>query len=277
MAIFTLASKVKLFYQLDGNPDKPLLILIHGYGSNHTTFDKLAPHLLDDFFIFRWDHRGHGQSDKPKGNSYDETLDMYTISQLALDLHEMVVGLHLIQRKQIFYYGHSMGGMILLQFMTYFPNICTRVAIGSSSAGEDTGSMKEQVEKIKSGEIILDEDYFRNNAKDGYTRKYTKAHPEIISEEVRRKIGIGAEILTAIMENIAYRYNLYQEVEKIDIPVLLIHGKRDKTLHHIFSLKLHKILPNSVLNTIPKMGHGINYEIPNKIAQQLIDFFFGNQ
>ena len=276
MPTYTLASKIDLHYSLEGNPKKPLLILIHGYGSNLSTFDRILPHLLKNFYVFRWDHRGHGQSDSPKRSTYEETLQLYTISQLALDLHEMLVGLSLIQRSQIFYYGHSMGGMILLQFMTYFPNICTAVAIGSSTAGDDTGSLIDQVEKIKSGEICLDEAYFRKNVKDGYTRKYLKDHPEIMEEEVQRKLDIGTEILTAIMENMAYCYNLYHELKKIEVPTLILHGERDRTLHHIFSIKLHETLPNSLLNTIPKMGHGINYEIPDQIAKYLADFFQSN-
>jgi pimeloyl-ACP methyl ester carboxylesterase len=160
--------------------------------------------------------------------------------------------------------------------MTYFPNICTAVAIGSSTAGDDTGSLIEQIQDIKSGKIILDKEHFQKNVKDGYTRKYLKNNPNIMTEEIHRKLETGSEILTAIMENIAYNYNLYQDLEAIDVPTLILHGERDKTLHHIFSIKLHDVLPNSLLITIPKMGHGINYEIPEQIGKHLIEFFQHN-
>lgn len=272
MPTYTLASTTRIFYKLEGNPENPLLILSHGYGSNCSTFDRIVPFLQDQYYILRWDHRGHGQSDSPKGSNYEDTLPLYTITQLALDLHEILVGLNLITRRRLYYYGHSMGGMVLLQFMTYFPNICTAVVIGSSTAGDDTGTIVEQVESIKAGKTVLDEMHFRKNAKKGYTRKFAKENPSIIAEEIERKKKMDPSILTALMDNMAYRYNLYQELKKIEVPTLILHGERDHTLHHFFSIKLHETLPKSLFIKIPKMGHGINYEIPRDIAEHITNF-----
>ncbi|WP_371803851.1 alpha/beta fold hydrolase [Candidatus Lokiarchaeum ossiferum] len=272
MPTYTLASTTRIFYKLEGNPENPLLVLAHGYGSNCSTFDKIFPLLIDRYYILRWDHRGHGQSDAPTETKYEETLPLYTISQLALDLHEILVGLSLITRSNIYYYGHSMGGMVLLQFMTYFPNICTAVIIGSSTAGDDSGSIIEQVEGIKAGNIILDEEYFKDSTKKGYTRKFAKENPLIIKEEIERKLSMNPLILTVLLENMAHHYDLYQELKNINVPTLILHGGRDQTLHHIFGIKLHDTLPNSLFIKIPKMSHGINYEIPEKVAKHISNF-----
>jgi pimeloyl-ACP methyl ester carboxylesterase len=49
-----------------GNPAKPALLLVHGIGQSHVSFEQqLQSSLTDDFHLVAFDLRGHGNSGKP--------------------------------------------------------------------------------------------------------------------------------------------------------------------------------------------------------------------
>jgi len=73
---------VKVFYREAGSPDKPKLLLLHGFPSSGHMFRDLIPLLADLYHIIAPDLPGFGQSDLPgRGHSFDsiaETIDRFT-------------------------------------------------------------------------------------------------------------------------------------------------------------------------------------------------------
>ena len=76
----SLACGIQLHYQIEGDEFKPYLLLSHGNGSDLTSFDDIVPFFLENFQVIRWDHRGHGQSDKPISEDSEELLNLYSIN-----------------------------------------------------------------------------------------------------------------------------------------------------------------------------------------------------
>ena len=58
-----------LHYWLDGQPDKPLLVMTHGATLDHRMFAEQVSALKDDYRLLTWDMRGHGDS-QPMGNAF---------------------------------------------------------------------------------------------------------------------------------------------------------------------------------------------------------------
>ncbi len=56
---------VTIFYRQAGNPEKPVLLLLHGFPSSSHMFRDLIPLLADRFHIVAPDLPGFGQSDMP--------------------------------------------------------------------------------------------------------------------------------------------------------------------------------------------------------------------
>jgi pimeloyl-ACP methyl ester carboxylesterase len=73
---------VKVFYREAGSPDRPKLLLLHGFPSSGHMFRDLIPLLADRYHIIAPDLPGFGQSDLPgRGHSFDsiaETIDRFT-------------------------------------------------------------------------------------------------------------------------------------------------------------------------------------------------------
>ena len=86
-----------------GNPDNPLLIMTHGIGLCAMVWRPLAEDLGKDYYVFSLDLRGHGDSDKPGG---------YTFNDMAEDVIGLVQALNPPQPP--YGIGHSAGGMTIM-------------------------------------------------------------------------------------------------------------------------------------------------------------------
>ncbi|MEH2513041.1 pimeloyl-ACP methyl ester carboxylesterase [Nitrobacteraceae bacterium AZCC 1564] len=66
---------VKIFYRQAGNPEKPALLLLHGFPSASHMFRDLIPLLADRFHLVAPDLPGFGQSDMPAPKTFAYTFD----------------------------------------------------------------------------------------------------------------------------------------------------------------------------------------------------------
>jgi len=91
----------RLFYRLEGKSDRPVLVLSHSIGCDHGMWAPQVADLLPHFQILRYDTRGHGASDAPKGE--------YSIELLGRDVLALVDSLGI---GKFAFCGLSMGGAI---------------------------------------------------------------------------------------------------------------------------------------------------------------------
>lgn len=59
---------VRLFYELNGTAEVPL-VLVHGSWDSHHTWDLVVPRLAESFRVLTYDRRGYGQSERLSGQS----------------------------------------------------------------------------------------------------------------------------------------------------------------------------------------------------------------
>jgi len=98
---FATIDGLRVFYRLEGNAGRPVIVLSHSIGCDLSLWAQQVPDLLQQFQVLRYDTRGHGASDAPQGD--------YSIEQLGRD----VLGLADAQRIAKFAFcGLSLGGMI---------------------------------------------------------------------------------------------------------------------------------------------------------------------
>jgi len=104
------ANGVRLFYEEAGAPDAPPLVLIMGWGGDHTAWALQMPALGADHRVIALDNRGAGQSEVPEGP--------YTIPGMAADVVGLMDALG-VARAHIC--GASMGGMIAQELALRHP------------------------------------------------------------------------------------------------------------------------------------------------------------
>ncbi len=98
---FATVDGTRIFYRLEGNAGRPVLVLSHSIGCDHSLWAQQVPDLLQDFQVLRYDTRGHGASDAPKSE--------YSIEQLGRDALGLVDSLGI---SKFAFCGLSLGGMI---------------------------------------------------------------------------------------------------------------------------------------------------------------------
>ncbi|MGA3294620.1 MAG: 3-oxoadipate enol-lactonase [Candidatus Acidiferrales bacterium] len=98
---FATIEKTRLYYRLEGNAGLPVLVLSHSIGCDHGLWAQQVPDLLQHFQVLRYDTRGHGASDAPKGD--------YSVEQLGRDVLDLADALGI---AKFAFCGLSLGGMI---------------------------------------------------------------------------------------------------------------------------------------------------------------------
>lgn len=85
-----------------GDPQKPMILALHGWLDNAASFMPIAEY-LSDYYIVAIDITGHGLSDHRSPGCH------YHLMDFVYDLHELVESQHW---QKFILLGHSMGGII---------------------------------------------------------------------------------------------------------------------------------------------------------------------
>jgi 3-oxoadipate enol-lactonase/4-carboxymuconolactone decarboxylase len=110
------------YYRLQGRSDRPVLVLSHSLGLDHSMWDPQVPDLELRFRILRYDIRGHGASDAPSGE--------YTIDDLGRD------ALALLDRAgcpRVAWCGLSLGGMVGQWLAIHAPDRLSHLVLANTS------------------------------------------------------------------------------------------------------------------------------------------------
>jgi pimeloyl-ACP methyl ester carboxylesterase len=108
---FYVSQRLRLHYVDWGNPEKPLLLLVHGGRDHARSWDWVARDLRADYHVIAPDLRGHGDSAWSVGSSYALTDFVLDIAQLVEAVGEYPMTI----------IGHSLGGAVSLLYTGTFP------------------------------------------------------------------------------------------------------------------------------------------------------------
>jgi pimeloyl-ACP methyl ester carboxylesterase len=108
---FYVSQRLRLHYVDWGNPEKPLLLLVHGGRDHAWSWDWVARDLRADYHVIAPDLRGHGDSAWSVGSSYALTDFVLDIAQLVEAVGEYPMTI----------IGHSLGGAVSLLYTGTFP------------------------------------------------------------------------------------------------------------------------------------------------------------
>ena len=107
-----VSQRLRLNYLDWGNPDKPLLMLVHGGRDHARSWDWVAEELREDWHVVAFDHRGHGDSDWVSDGNYNVQDMVYDLAQLV----------HQLGDDEVTIVSHSMGGNVALRYAGTFPD-----------------------------------------------------------------------------------------------------------------------------------------------------------
>ena len=121
---FLEATGFRLHYLLEGDPDRPVVLLSNSLGADLSMWDPQMPALLERFRVLRYDTRGHGRSEMPGAST--------TLTTLAEDAIALLASLG-IARAHVC--GVSLGGMTAMEIALNAPS-CVRSLVLSNTAAK---------------------------------------------------------------------------------------------------------------------------------------------
>ena len=124
MAEFSAGDGVRIHYEVEGPKEGPPLLFSNSLGTNLHMWDgQVAEAARLGFRVVRYDQRGHGKSEAPKGD--------YTLGRLADDIADLLDALKI---EKAAFCGISMGGMTGMNLAKRHPPRLSRLALCNTAA-----------------------------------------------------------------------------------------------------------------------------------------------
>lgn len=202
----------RLYWKLEGDGEKPALLLLNSIGTDMSLWDSTVPHLLPHFHLLRMDTLGHGASDVVPGD--------YVLSDLAKDV---LAVMNAAEVPVAAVAGVSLGGMIAMELALAAPGRVSALALVCTTAAMDRQVWVDRVETVRSKgtEAIADLAMARF-----LSPEFTRSHAAI-AQSVRRGLTAMADEGYAGAAAAIRDMDLVNRISEIVVPTLVVAGDRD--------------------------------------------------
>jgi pimeloyl-ACP methyl ester carboxylesterase len=265
------SAPIKIYYE-DHGTGRPV-VLIHGFPLDGRAWERQERALLAaGRRVITYDRRGFGRSSRPAvGYDYDT---------FAADLDKLLTALNLTDIDMA---GHSMGGGEIARYLgVYGSGRVRHAAIVSGvppyllKTPETPASPPQEVFDQIAAALSADRAaFFTEWNKNFYNLDQTLG--TLVSREVVQdnwNTAVGASPAGAIASVAAWHEDFRQDLAKIDIPVLVLHGTEDRVLPiEACGPRTHEQIKGSQYRAIEGASHGLCWTHADEINAELRRFF----
>lgn len=264
------STSIHLYYE-DHGSGQPV-VLIHGYPLSSASWEKQIPVLLDaGYRVIAYDRRGFGKSSQPTtGYNYDT---------FAEDLHKLVTHLRL---KHFALVGFSMGGGEVARYIGKYgsKDVSKAVIMGGvppyllkaddNPEGVD-GAVFEGIKKAVAADRYA---FFTEFFKNFYNTDVNLG--KRVSEQAVQASWNVASIASATASVACvptWHEDFRQDVAKIDVPTLVIHGDADRIVPFAAAgQRTAKLIHGAELVVIKDGPHNVAWTHADEVNSALRQF-----
>jgi len=264
------SGNIDLYYEDHGSGNP--VILVHGWPLSGASWEKQVPVLLEaGHRVIAYDRRGFGQSSKPTtGYDYDT---------LAEDLNKLVTTLNLQDATLV---GFSMGGGEVARYLGKYGSkrVTKAVFIASippfllktadNPEGVDGGVFEGIKKGIAADRLALLSQFLSN------FYNLDVLGGKLISDQVVQlswNTGAGASPKGTLDCVSAWLTDFRNDLKKIDVPTLVIHGDSDRILPlSATGKRTAELVKGSKLVVVEGGPHGLTWTHAEKVNRALLDF-----
>lgn len=264
------SGNINLYYE-DHGAGKPV-VLIHGWPLSGASWEKQEAALLDaGHRVITYDRRGFGQSSKPvSGYNYDT---------FAEDLHKLVTTLDL---RDITLVGFSMGGGEVARYLGTHGTERVRKAVFIAAIPPFLLKTSDNPDGVDGGvfdgikkAIAADRPAFLSQFLADFYNVSTLGGKLISNQVVQLSwnIAAGASPKGTLDCVSAWLTDFREDLKRIDIPTLVIHGDSDRILPlSATGKRTAKSVKGSKLVVVEEGPHGLTWTHAEKVNRELLGF-----
>ena len=264
------SGNIDLYYEDHGSGEP--IVLIHGYPLSGASWEKQTAVLLAaGRRVIAYDRRGFGKSSQPTvGYNYDT---------FAADLHKLVTQLEL---RDFALAGFSMGGGEVARYFGKYGSKGVSKAVFVSSVppfllktpdnpeGVD-GSVFDGIEKAVAADRYA---FFTGFFKNFYNTDLLLG--KRVSEETVQSnwnVAAGSSAAASLASVAAWHEDFRQDLTRIDVPTLVMHGDADRILPIGASgLRTAKLIAGARLLVVKGGPHCITWTHAEEVNRELVNF-----
>jgi 3-oxoadipate enol-lactonase len=257
MPMMPMSDGTALHYRLDGDDDRPVMVLSNSLGSTLDMWDLQMPVLAGHFRVLRYDNRGHGASDVPAGP--------YSLARVGLDAQELIEALKL---TKVTFCGLSLGGMVGLWLGAHAPGLVTRAVLANTSAFMGQPDMwnarialieAEGMQAVAGGTIQR-----------WLTAEFIERQPAVTAKMLAMVAGVPPKGYTAMAAALR-DMDLRADLPLVTMPTLVIAGARDIATPPAMAEAIAGAIPSARL-AILDAAHLSNVELPDEFTKLVLTF-----
>lgn len=202
------------------SPDRPVLMLVHGFPEEGSIFQYQYEHLQSSYALVIPDLPGSGES------AFNESLtsvdDFGELLAAILDAEGVA---------KCVLAGHSMGGYIALAFAHKYPDRLTGLGLLHSTAYPDPLEKKEnRLRAISFMQRRGGSAFIKTMIPDLFGTNFRENHPKVIDDLIAAGENFETKALQQYYQIMHDRPDRTQVLQQIKIPVLFIMGEDDKAV-----------------------------------------------
>ncbi len=250
---YVMAGSYRVHYFVGGH-GKPLL-LIHGLGSRSEDWTpEMVAYVKNGFRVYAIDLLGCGRTDHPD--------IAYTMRQQADLIHRFLDAVHVHKTDLI---GWSMGGWVALEFTLQHPRSVRRMVLMDSAGLWFQTSLTPDVleprtvPQLKRLEVLL--------------MPLPPNLPEFLQRDLVHAMQRNYPVVHRALDSmLSEKDELDGCLGQLRMPVLLVWGAQDELIPPSVGLRMHGMIPQSVLELYFGCGHIGPATCADRIVPRVIDF-----
>ena len=253
----------------------PALLLLHGLGCDHTTWNPVIDALARRFTVIAPDLLGHGASDKPRAD--------YSVGGYANGMRDLLTVLGVPRATVV---GHSLGGGVAMQFAYQYPELTERlVLVAPGGFGPEVSPAVRVVTTPGFHQAlgVLTLPGVRHLGGAGLRALAATGLP------VTRDLGEVADIYDTLRDERAraairhvvravvdWRGQVITMADRAylteDMPMCVIWGAQDQVIPARHAEIARQVAPTARVEVLPNAGHFPHRDHPERFVKLLADF-----
>jgi pimeloyl-ACP methyl ester carboxylesterase len=260
---------VKLYFEETG-AGRPILF-IHEFSGDYRSWELQVRYFSRRYRCITYNARGYPPSDVP------DSVEMYSLRRAVDDAVDVLNHLKIDKAHIV---GLSMGGFAALHFGIHYADRSFSIVVGAAGMGAEpdkTAQFRAEVEVVArrwetEGAAKFAPIYGAGPGREQLELKDPRGYKEFIAQLSEHSAKGAALTLRGVQAKRPSPFELTAQLEKMTVPVLIIHGDEDKSCLGTGAF-LKRTIPSAGLMVFPKTGHTINLEEPALFNFALQDFF----